>query len=245
MHSRSTALLGRRIPCIQSLLVGVVCLLHTTADAGLMVYLEQLNAPAVAVSGTQTLITAAVKVSGTLASPLTTSAFSTALTWTASGTGVTNSNLYTVNSSGVPVTTSAALNVNSPGYLYYGGDGIVPLGTLNVVNLSGTNQRYVSVDGDPAYYPTLSGTFLGTTIATIRFAVSSGINNAQFNFSLNGNGTTYGFVDDTFNTVGFTNGGGLISVVPEPEMTAGIFFAASIVAVGWRKGRRWLSKLPS
>lgn len=213
-----------------------------TAKAALIVSLEQISSGS-ATPGQQTVIQAALKVSGSLASPLTTSAFSTVLTWTTSSTNVLTSNLYTVNVLGSAVIGSGAMSVNAPGFLYYDGSG-TPLPDMNVTDLNATYQRYVAVAADENYYPTLSGSFTDITIMTVRFGVSPDIKFATFDFSLNGNGPNYGFVNDQFGTIGFTNGGGTISVVPEPETgSIAVVTFGGLVLVGGL--RRWLSRRSS
>lgn len=217
-----------------SILVSMLCSLtaiaasSTTEASPLSVRLVQLSG-GTAVSGTQTFITAALQVSGSLASPLTTSAFGSNLSWTASGTGVTNANLYTVTPAGTPFVGSGAMAVNSPGFLYYDGLG-TPVGSMNTTNLDPSFQRYVAVDADPLYYPTLSGSFSNVTVATINFAVSSGIRIAEFDFALNGDAPNRGFFNDEFTAVTFDDGGGKLVVVPEPDV-APAFFAIGLVAI--------------
>jgi hypothetical protein len=234
MHSHLRGTISSRPTALA--IVGLLGLFHASAaQATLVVRLEQIGGPAVAASGT-TFITAALKVSGSLASPLTTTAFGGNLSWTASGTGVTNSNLYTVTSSGLPVVGGGAMNVNSAGFLYYNGLA-TPTGSMNTTGLDSTFQRYVSVDADPAYYPTLSGSFTDITVATVNFAVSAGISSAAFDFTLFGLQPNLGFFNDEFAAVSFTNGGGTIVVVPEPTMPA-VFVVFGLIAVGYRaRGR--------
>jgi hypothetical protein len=235
MHSHLRGTISSRPTALA--IVGLLGLFHASAaQATLVVRLEQIGGPAVAVSGTQTFITAALKVSGSLASPLTTTAFGGNLSWTASGTGVTNSNLYTVTSSGLPVVGGGAMNVNSAGFLYYNGLA-VPTGSMNTTGLDSTFQRYVGIDADANYYPTLSGSFADITVATINFAVSAGISSGEFDFTLNGLQPNRGFFNDQFEAVSFTNGGGTIVVVPEPTMPA-VFVVFGLIAVGYRaRGR--------
>jgi len=238
MHSYSLSTRSSRPTALAIVaIVGLLGFFHASAaQATLVVRLAQIGGPAVAVSGTQTIITAALKVSGSLASPLTTTAFGANLSWTASGTGVTNSNLYTVTTLGVPVVSAAAMNVNSAGFLYYNGSG-VPGSVMNTTGLDSTFQRYVSIDADPTYYPTLSGSFTDITVATINFAVSAGISSAEFNFILNGLAPDRGFFNDEFTAVSFGDGGGKIAVVPEPTMPA-VFVVFGLIAVGYRaRGR--------
>lgn len=206
---------------LSCLLFGGVC--APTAKAGLVVAIEQVSSQT-PTPGQQTLITAAVKVSGTLAQPLTTSAFSTVLSWSASGVGVTNADLYTVNSAGSKVSNSTSMVVSTPGFLYANSN---PLADMNTTGLNSANQRYVNVSGDSGF-PTLSGTFSGVTIANVQFALSPNISNASFSFTISGNLPQYGFADQNFNMAqSFSSGGGTLTVVPEPQifgvLCAGVF----------------------
>jgi polyisoprenoid-binding protein YceI len=227
-HSRST---GSSRPTALAIvaIVGLLGLFHaSSAQATLVVRLEQIGGPAVAVSGTQTIITAALKVSGST-SVLNTSGFSTVLTWSSSNSAVTN--LYTVTSSGV-ASSSVNPTVTTPGFLYAESS---PIGIMNATSLASNSQRYVAVSADP----TQNVVFNDVTIMTVRFGVPAGISSANFNFSLNTTLPDYGFTDPDNNDLAFafTNGGGTIAVVPEPTMPA-VFVVFGLIAVGYRaRGR--------
>ncbi|MFZ4638225.1 MAG: hypothetical protein ACOYMC_12500 [Pirellulales bacterium] len=209
--------------------MGLLGFFHASAaQATLVVRLEQIGGPAVAVSGTQTIITAALKVSGST-SVLNTSGFSTVLTWSSSNSAVTN--LYTVTSSG-SASNTVSPTVSTPGFLYADSG---PLAFMSVEDVASASQRFVGVSADP----TQNVVFNDVTIMTVRFGVPAGISSASFDFSLNTTLPDYGFTDpDNGNTAfAFTNGGGTIAVVPEPTMPA-VFVVFGLIAVRYRaRGR--------
>ena len=183
-------------------------------------------------SGTQTIITAAVKVSGST-SVLNTSGFSTVLTWSSSNSAVTN--LYTVTSSG-SASNTVSPTVSTPGFLYADSG---PLAFMSVEDVASASQRFVGVSADP----TQNVVFNDVTIMTVRFGVPAGISSASFDFSLNTTLPDYGFTDpDNGETAfAFTNGGGTIAVVPEPTMPA-VFVVFGLIAVGYRARGRFRAK---
>jgi hypothetical protein len=226
-HSRST---GSSRPTALAIvaIVGLLGLFHASAaQATLVVRLEQIGGPAVAVSGTQTIITAALKVSGST-SVLNTSGFSTVLTWSSSNSAVTN--LYTVTSSGL-ASSSVNPTVSTPGFLYAD---TWFISAMNTNSVDANSQRYVAVSADP----TQNVVFNDVTIMTVLFGVPAGISSANFDFSLN-TASVYGFTDPANDDLpfAFTNGGGTIAVVPEPTMPA-MFVVLGLIAVGYRaRGR--------
>ena len=227
-HSRST---GSSRPTALAIvaIVGLLGFFHASAaQATLVVRLEQIGGPAVAVSGTQTIITAALKVSGST-SVLNTSGFSTVLTWSSSNSAVTN--LYTVTSAN-SANTTVSPTVSTSGFLYAESG---PIAFMNVTGLNSNSQRYVGVSADA----TPNVVFNDVTIMTVRFGVPAGISSANFDFSLNTTLPDYGFTDPANDELAFafTNGGGTIAVVPEPTMPA-VFVVFGLIAVGYRaRGR--------
>lgn len=210
-------------------IVGLLGLFHASAaQATLVVRLEQIGGPAVAVSGTQTIITAALKVSGST-SVLRTSGFSTVLTWSSSNSAVTN--LYTVDPDGVASSDSEP-TASTSGFLYAGRS---PFTDMNTNSLDSNFQRFVSVSANA----TTRAVYNDVTIMTVQFGVPAGISSASFNFSLDTTLPDYGFIDPDNNDLAFafTNGGGTIAVVPEPTLPA-VFVVFGLIAVGYRaRGR--------
>jgi hypothetical protein len=221
---------------------GLALLASTPAHAQLVVSLVQIGGPAEAVSGTQTRVRAALKVSGTLApaSAFYTDTFSTVLTW--SGTnGSSASDLYTVNANTGAITSgNAAVIANGTGFLYASDSDA--FGTMNTNSVSPTNQRYVNVLKGAEPYPLLSGTISNVTIMEIEFGVTAGVGIspfAEYTFALNSDPLNYGFLnaEPPFNNVQFTSGGGSIFIVPEPDLQMSML-ATCLAAAGFQGFRR-------
>jgi hypothetical protein len=205
-----------------------------SADASIMVRLQQVNSsgnPVNSVDATvsnQTLVFGRLLASGSLATPLVTSGFETVLTWTTASQGVITADLFTVTSSGSATTTSSsALIADTSGFLFADGEDLEA--SMNVNGLNTTNQRrvFVNVIED---FPTLpSGEFTDIPLLDIRFAVTAGIDDAVFSFTLAG-ADPDGFYGSDYNYLqGFTSGGGTIAVVPEPgTLQAGLLGIAML-----------------
>lgn len=202
----------------------LLCLGYPRAAQGSLVV--SVEAPtAVATPALQTLVTATLKVSGSLAAPLSTAGFGTLLSWSTSSPGVSGTNLYTVNASGSPALTTSMI-ADGTGFLY------ADASPQTDMTSPASGQRQAAVTAvEP--FPTLpAGSFSNITIMQIRFAVSPNIKDALFNFSLNGAAPVYGFTDSNFDTVSFTDGGGSLLVTPEPSTLASALFGGAGV-VGW------------
>ena len=161
-HSRST---GSSRPTALAIvaIVGLLGFFHASAaQATLVVRLEQIGGPAVAVSGTQTIITAALKVSGST-SVLDTSGFSTVLTWSSSNSAVTN--LYTVNSAN-SANTTVSPTVSTSGFLYAESG---PIAFMNVTGLNSNSQRYVGVSADATPNVVFNDVTIMTRASTLTF----------------------------------------------------------------------------
>jgi hypothetical protein len=220
--------------------------LSATAEAGIIVSLQQVDANGSPVSSVdanpdpaqQTLTYANLVVTGSGA-PLPVGdlfSFATALTWATSSPGAAVTSLYTVNASGAVTIGSTAMSVNELGFLFNGGEGAFASSVMNTSSLDADSERYVFVDNE-SFAPTLTNPVGGVTIARIRFAIAPGVTNATFDFTLDGSAVQgYGFLDNEIATYSFTNGGGTIAVVPEPgTIPAGLL--GLVVIGGWMKRR--------
>lgn len=203
--------------------------LSATAEAGIIVSLQQVDANGSPVSSvdanpdpaqqTLTFANLVATGSGTPLPVVDLYSFATALTWATSSPGAGVTSLYTVNSSGAVITGPTAMSVNEPGFLFNGGEGEFATSVMNTNSLTPTFQRFVSVDNFD-FNPTLNDPVGSVTIARIHLAIAPGVTNAVFDFALNGSGDQgYGFLPIVTiepATYSFTNGGGTIAVVPEP-----------------------------
>jgi len=160
--------------------------------------LQQVNPPAVAVRGGETIVYADLIVSGNFPPLLEVDSFQTTLSWTG---GTTPLDIYTVNSAGLPVTDSSYVLANEPGFLFSG-----PPPIVNASEIFWTREIEISWGGSsPAVPPIITS---GVTVARLRFAVAEDVDDALFSF-------TFG-VDSFIGGFPATDGGGTISIVPEP-----------------------------
>lgn len=216
---------------------------QASSHAALIVSLEQVGGPAVAVSGQQTVVEMLLKVQGDgTPANFNTDTFTTVLSWATSDATVTD--LYNVNAVTeaqlTPAFSTAGLVTNQTGYLF-AIPGTTPGRLLNDNGVDGDFERALLVDTElGAGYATLntSGT---TTIASIFFGVTADVT-GTFTFTID-DSTSYGFVDDSSpaQTINFTNGGGTLQVVPEPS-TMYSLFAVGLVTTGFQLRRRFRRK---
>lgn len=209
--------------------VAVLCaafMAPTPARAELILTLQQVGPPPLAVSGTQTRVDALLRLSGSSATPINTPGFSAILSWAgSSGTATPVTGLYTVNlNTGTALIGAGALTGLGTGYLWNDG---TPFPDMNSNSLDGSYQRYVAINADStAVGP---GAF-DVVIAKIAFAFAAG-QSGQYDFTVNAAAPTYGLIDadNDFNTITMANGGGSLVVVPEPStVTALVFGGASL-----------------
>lgn len=207
---------------------------QASSQAALIVSLEQVGGPAVAVSGQQTVVEMLLKVQGDgTPANFNTDTFTTVLSWATSDAVVTD--LYNVNAVSstalTPAFSSAALVSNVTGYLF-AIPGTIPGRLLNDSGVDGDFQRALLVDTELGSGFVELNTSATTTIASIFFGVAADVT-GTFNFTID-DSAVYGFVNDaspTAQTIGFTNGGGTLQVVPEPS-TVYSLFAAGLVTTG-------------
>lgn len=230
--------------------------LSATAEAGIIVSLQQVDANGSPVSSvdanpdpaqqTLTFANLVVTGSGTPLPVVDLYSFATALTWATSSPGAEVTSLYTVDSSGAVITGPTAMSVNEPGFLFNGGEGLFATSVMNTLSLTPTFQRFVSVDNFD-FNPTLNDPVGSVTIARIRFAIAPGVTNAVFDFALNGSvDQGYGFLTLDAASYSFTNGGGTIAVVPEPGTIPACLLGLVVIG-GWitrRSSRQRNSSAP-
>lgn len=216
--------------------------LSATADAAIVVSVQQVTSTGTPVNSVQananplqqTLTFADLVVSGTFI-PEKVSGFQTTLSWTGD---VQVTDLYPVNSSGTPVTNASFVLANQTGFLFYNS---VDVFAQPAVPASSSRQIEINWAGSfsPENLPTLS---TGLTVARLQFAVSAGVDDALFNFTLSDNA----FVDVNVDPLPFDNGGGTIAVVPEPGTIPACLLGLVVIG-GWitrRSSRQQNSSAP-
>lgn len=219
-----------------------LCLcLVANSQAAIVVTLEQVGGPAVAVPGQQTLVTMELKASGTGSPlPLDVVGFTTLFSWTSSDAAVTD--LYNVNSSGTVLNQGSAASAvvsNTTGFLFAN---VVPSNALtNSGTANPTFERALNIDGDGTPV-SLSDPLASVTIATVYFGVTADVL-GTFNVSLVGDAAqNRGFVESgTFNYTSFTSSPATLQVVPEPS-TMYSLFAVGLVTTGFQLRRRFRRK---
>jgi len=219
MRSTNVTRGGIRRVCGAMVVSLAVWLGHSpAAEASITVSLQQVGAPAVAVSGTQTIVFADVVVSGAFV-PEQVSGFLTTLSWTGN---VYPTDLYPVNPLGQPVLNSDFIAANQPGYLFY--NAAFPALTFAQPPSEGASAREIEINwnGNMSSLPTLS---TGVTIARLQFAVAEDVDDAIFTFDFSGNS----FVGADLEPVPFTSGGGTIAVVPEPGTLQACILGIAVV----------------
>jgi hypothetical protein len=201
---------------------------QAATEAAIVVSLEQVGGPAVAVPGQQTVVPMLLTATGTGSPlPLDVVGVSSLISWASSDANVTD--LYNVTSAGGILNQASAASAvvsNTPGYLFAN---VVPFNSLTTAGTSNpTFERAYQTDGDGTPI-SLTDPLSQVTIATIYFGVTADVT-GTFNFTLTGTGS-YGFTDNGFNIVSFSDGGGTLQVVPEPS-TMYSLFAVGLVTTG-------------
>lgn len=220
--------------------ISVLLGLSATAKAEIFVRLQQVDAGGNPVSSVpanpdpaqKTLVYGRLLASGTIDASTPVTAFGTVVSWSAVGDAFVT-DLITVNSAGVSAIGSSAMTVTGSGYFFPSGSG----SEMNDNQLDDTFQRYLGIDsGTP--FPSLGITFTDLLLMEIKFAVGPGIDDASFNFVLNGTFPDYGFfgVEPDFTVRPFTNQGGTIAVVPEPGTIPACLLGVVVIG-GWMTQR--------
>lgn len=205
----------------------------TTAHADIIVTLEQVGGPAVAVPGQQTLIDALLKVQLTGNTTLDTSGFQTVMSWSVAQGSASAEDLYTVDTSGDPIIGAAALDAESSGYLYAT---VPPLFVdVNVNSLDESYQRFLGIVNFNS--PVESVSLLQSAVATIakvRLAVAPNVSDVTFSASFSGSSPSGFLLADGATYQDFTSGGGTIQVVPEPQLIAPLVLLGSLAFISRR-----------
>lgn len=210
-----------------------------TIRADLLVSLEQVGGPAVAIPGQQTLVEALLKVELTNGSTLETSGLQTVVAWTVQSGSALPADIYTVNQAGVPTIGATAFDAEQSGFVFAP---ITPLFTdMNANDLNPNFQRFLAIVNFDSPLESVSLTESIRSIAKLRFAVAPDIKNVAFGFSFDGNADEqYGFLlSDGTTYQPFSNAGGIIHVVPEPSLAIpAVLFLGLLVRSGWARKAR-------
>ena len=140
--------------------------------------------------------------------------------------------------------TTGSITATTPGYLFQ------PISPLNatVVSNTATLTEDANVNiGDTQFGAqdvTLASN-TSSTIATVQFQIAPNVRYGTYTFTFDDNPAVYGFASNNppdFEPIPYTNGGGLITVVPEPA-TAGVLAGMAVAGAGytalrWRRRRR-------
>ena len=176
-------------------------------------------------------------------SSFNTEGFTTQFSWSSSGllwSGSTLTNEYLTTSG----TTAVFNKVAEPGFLF---QPVAPTGALVTPSAPlNTNTRTFDINSNIAgpNTPAFSVPLVSSTMATIGFTINPDVRSGQFVFTFLSNTTQFGFTEadsGDFDIIPFTNGGGLITVVPEPA-TAGVLAGMAVAGAGyialrWRRRR--------
>jgi hypothetical protein len=82
-----------------------------------------------------------------------------------------------------------------------------------------------------------------STIATVQFQIAPNVRYGTYTFTFDDNPAVYGFASNNppdFEPIPYTNGGGLITVVPEPA-TAAVLAGMAVAGAGYT-ALRWLRR---
>lgn len=177
-------------------------------------------------------------------SSFNTEGFSTQFSWSSSGllwSGSTLANEYLTTSG----TTAVFNKVAEPGFLF---QPVAPTGALVTPSAPlNTNTRTFDINSNVAgpNTPAYSVPLVSSTMATIGFTINPDVRSGQFVFTFLSNTTQFGFTEadsGDFDVIPFTNGGGMITVVPEPAAAAMLVSmavaGAGYTALRWRRRRR-------
>ena len=140
--------------------------------------------------------------------------------------------------------TTGSIRATTPGFLF------APISPLNatVVSNTATLTEDANVNiGDTQFGAqdvTLASN-TSSTIATVQLRIAPDVRYGTYTFTFDDNPAIYGFstnVPPDFDPIPYTNGGGLITVVPEPA-TAGVLAGMAVAGAGyialrWRRRRR-------
>lgn len=206
--------------------------LSATAEAGLVISLQQVGPPPVAVPGQETIVVASILASGSLAVAVPVDSFETVLTWNVGpGSSATNLSLKTVDIGGVPTVGSGALIVSGSSFFFSGAD---PLGFMNTNTVNADNQRVTGVlAGSLVSFP--AGEFSNFKIMDIRFGLDANVGEATYSFSIAGSDPD-GFYSGGDYALGFPTGSGTMAFVPEAG-TIPACLLGFVVVGGWMRRR--------
>ena len=140
--------------------------------------------------------------------------------------------------------TTGSIRATTPGFLF------APISPLNatVVSNTATLTEDANVNiGDTQFGAqdvTLASN-TSSTIATVQLRIAPDVRYGTYTFTFDDDPAIYGFstnVPPDFDPIPYTNGGGLITVVPEPA-TAGVLAGMAVAGAGyialrWRRRRR-------
>jgi hypothetical protein len=139
--------------------------------------------------------------------------------------------------------TTGSIRATTPGFLF------APISPLNatVVSNTATLTEDANVNiGDTQFGAqdvTLASN-TSSTIATVQLRIAPDVRYGTYTFTFDDNPALYGFSTNNppdFDPIPYTNGGGLITVVPEPA-TAGVLAGMAVAGAGyialrWRRRR--------
>ena len=137
--------------------------------------------------------------------------------------------------------TTGSITATTPGFLF------APISPLNatVVSNTATLTEDANVNiGDTQFGAqdvTLASN-TSSTIATVQFRIAPDVRYGTYTFTFDDNPAIYGFATNNppdFEPIPYTNGGGLITVVPEPA-TVGVLAGMAVAGAGYTalRGRR-------
>lgn len=140
--------------------------------------------------------------------------------------------------------TTGSIRATTPGYLFS------PISPLNatVVSNTATITEDANVNiGDTQFGAqdvTLASN-TSSTIATVQLRIAPDVRYGTYSFTFDDSPAIYGFSSNNppdFDAIPYTNGGGLITVVPEPA-TVGVLAGMAVAGAGytalrWRRRRR-------
>lgn len=216
--------------------------LSATAEAALVISLQQVGAPPVAVPGQKTIVLASILASGNLGAVVPVDSFETVLTWNVGpGSSATNLSLKTVEIGGNPTEGSGALIVSGPSFFFAEAS---PVGFMNTNFGNPDNQRVTGVlAGSLVNFP--AGEFFNFKIMDIRFGLDADVGEATYSFSIAGTDPD-GFYSGGDYALGFPTGSGTITVVPEPGTIPACLLGLVVIG-GWitrRSSRQRNSSAP-
>jgi hypothetical protein len=140
--------------------------------------------------------------------------------------------------------TTGSITATTLGYLFQ------PISPLNatVVSNTATLTEDANVNIGDTQFGAQDVTLApntSSTIATIQMQIAPDVRYGTYSFTFDANPAVYGFSSNNppdFDPIPYTNGGGLITVVPEPA-TAGVLAGMAVAGAGytalrWRRQRR-------